>query len=188
MGSSSAKSVLRKLRMKCKLVDLSFSIGGKQRLTVELDGDFREQWNELFGKECDVTVKRFRYRRSLDANAYAWVLIGKIAQKKRITKTEVYRNAIREIGGVSDIISIKKQALPRLQKEWNSKGIGWQVEDIGGKTPGWTNVTLYYGSSIYDSKQMADLIDSLIQDAKALGIETKSEEEINSLLEEYNAK
>lgn len=188
MGSSYAKSVLRKLRMKCKLVDLSFSIGGKQRLTVELDGDFREQWDELFGKECDVTVKRFRYRRSLDANAYAWVLIGKIAQKKRITKTEVYRNAIREIGGVSDIISIKKQALPRLQKEWNSKGIGWQVEDIGGKTPGWTNVTLYYGSSIYDSKQMADLIDSLIQDAKALGIETKSEEEINSLLEEYNAQ
>ena len=174
--------------MKCKLVDLSFSIGGKQRLTVELDGDFREQWDSLHDKDCDITVKRFRQKRSLDANAYAWVLIDKIARAKRLTKTEVYRNAIREIGGVSDIISIKKQALHRLQREWNSKGAGWQIEDIGGKIPGWTNVILYYGSSVYDSRQMSDLIDSLVQDAKALGIETKSEEEINSLLEEYNAK
>lgn len=172
--------------MKCRLLDLSLSIDGKQRLLVELDGDFRQTWDELHEKDCEITVKRYRNKRSLEANAYAWVLISKIAQAKHITKTEVYRNAIREIGGVSETISIKKSAMPRLVAEWSNRGIGWQVEDIGSKIPGWTNAILYFGSSSYDTSQMADLIDSLIQDAHALGIETKSEEEINSLLEEYS--
>ena len=172
--------------MKGKLLDLAILIGGKQRLTIELDGDFREQFDNLKDCDCDISVKKFKYKRSLDANAYAWVLVDKIAQVKRITKTEVYRNAIREIGGVSDTISIKKNALPRLRAEWCSKGIGWQVEELGSNIPAWTTVILYYGSSVYDSRQMADLIDSLVQDAKALGIETKSPEEINSLLKEYD--
>lgn len=173
--------------MKGKLLDLAILIGGKQRLTIELDGDFREQFDNLKDCDCDISVKKYRYRRSLEANAYAWVLIGKIAEKKRIQRKEVYRNAVREIGGASDIVCIKKSALPRLKDEWDSKGIGWQIEEIGSKTPGWTNVILYYGSSVYDSKQMADLIDSLVQDAKALGIETETPEKIQSLLEEYNA-
>lgn len=172
--------------MKSRIVDFSVSLSGKQRITLELDGDFREQYEKLKDTEVDFSVKKWRYKRSVEANAYAWVLISKIAASKRITKTEVYRHAIREIGGVSDIISIKKAAVKRLQEQWSANGIGWQVEDIGSKIAGWTNVILYYGSSTYDTKQMADLIDSLIQDAHALGIETKSPEEIESLTKEYS--
>lgn len=172
--------------MRCRLVDLSLSLGGKQRLTVELDGDFRESFDKFKEDDCEITVKKYRDKRSLEANAYAWVLISKIAQAKHITKTEVYRNAIREIGGVSETISVKKSAMKRLVTEWSSRGIGWQVEDIGSKIPGWTNAILYFGSSSYDTSQMADLIDSLIQDAHVLGIETKPQEEIESLLKEYS--
>ena len=174
--------------MKCHLVDLSASLTGKQRLTIELDGDFRNEWDELKEYDCEVTVKRYRNKRSKEANAYCWVLVDKIAQKKRIPKSEVYRNAIRDVGGTSDLVSIKKAALPRLQEEWSRQGLGFQVEDLGGKVPGWTNVQLYYGSSTYDTKQMSDLIEILVQDAQALGIETKPEEEIRSLLEEYDAQ
>ena len=168
--------------MKCRIIDLAILVGGKQRLTLELEGDFRSQFDELHDQDCDVALKKFRYKRSLDANSYAWLLIDKIARAKRLPKKEVYRNAIKEIGGVSDTISIRRQALKRLQAEWNSRGTGWQVEEIGSPIPGWTTVILYYGSSVYDSRQMSDLIDSLVQDAKALGIETKSPEEISSLL------
>ena len=174
--------------MKSRLLDLSVSLDGKQRLLVELDGDFRDTWDSLHDVDCEITVKKYRKKRSLDANSYAWVLISKIAERKRITKTEVYRNAIREIGGVSDTFSMRKVAVKRFQEEWSKKGTGWQVEDIGSRTPGWTNVIAYYGSSTYDTKQMADLIDSLIQDAKALGIETEDDNKIKSLLEEYDAQ
>lgn len=171
--------------MKSRLVDLSISLSGKQRLTIELDGDFRPTWDELHDKDCEITVKRYRKKRSLEANAYAWVLIGKIAEKKHITKKEVYRNAIREIGGVSEVLTMKKNAVRRFQEQWDRNGIGWQVQDIGSKIAGWTNVIIYYGSSSYDTAQMSDLIDSLVQDAKALGIETEDENKIKAMLEEY---
>lgn len=171
--------------MKGRLIDLSVSLDGKQRITIELDGDFRSTWDDLHDTDCEVSVKKFRVKRSSEANAYCWVLIDRIAQKMRMSKTAVYRNAIRDIGGVSDIVSIKKTAVGRLQAEWSSRGIGWQVQDIGSRIPGWTNVILYYGSSSYDTRQMSDLIDSLVQEAQNLGIETKSPEEIQSLLKEY---
>jgi low affinity Fe/Cu permease len=53
------------------------------------------------------------------------------------------------------------------------------------KLPGCTVVILYYGSSSYDTAQMSALIDSLVQDAQALGIETRSPNEIQALLDEY---
>lgn len=173
--------------MKCKLIDLSLSIDGKQRLTVELDGDFRRTWDELHEVDCDFTVKKHRVKRSLDANAYCWVLLDKIAAKKHITRTEAYRNAIRDIGGVSDIVCVKKAALKRLKQQWEERGIGWQTEEFESPIPGWVNVILYYGSSCYDTAQMAQLIDSIVQDARSLGIETEDENKIKSLLEGYNA-
>ena len=171
--------------MKARLLDLAVSLTGKQRLTVELDGDFRSQWDELSGKDCEITVKRYRKRRSLDANAYCWVLIDKIAQKKRITRAEAYRNAIREVGGVSDIVCVKNCAVERLKQQWEAKGMGWQVETFSHSIPGWTNVILYYGSSVYDTKQFSDLLSNVIEDARSLGIEVEDENKINSMLEEY---
>ena len=172
--------------MQCRLIDLSTSLNGKQRLTVELDGDFRGTWDDLHDKECDITVKKYRKKRSLDANAYAWVLIGKIAERKRISPTEVYRHAIRDIGGIYDMVAVKNAAVPRLKQQWKAQGLGWQVEEFESAIPGWSNLMLFYGSSVYDSKQMADLIESLRQDAISLGIEVDDENKIKSLLEEYD--
>jgi hypothetical protein len=53
------------------------------------------------------------------------------------------------------------------------------------KLDGCTNVILYYGSSTYDVEQMSRLIENIVQDCKALGIETKPEAELNSLLEQW---
>ena len=171
-----------------RLLDLTFGINGKQRLTIELDKDYRYEFDELKDTDVDVTIKKHREKRSLDANAYCWVLVDKIAEKRRMSKTEVYRNAIREIGGVSDIICIQNKAAQTMKDLWTRNGIGWQVEELESKLPGCTNLVLYKGSSVFDTKQMSALIDSLVQDAKAIGIETRPDWEIQQLLEEYNAK
>ena len=55
----------------------------------------------------DLTIKEHRKKRSLDANAYAWVLIGKLADEMRIPPNEIYIEAIRSIGGNYEIIPIK---------------------------------------------------------------------------------
>lgn len=134
----------------------------------------------------DLTIKEHRKKRSLDANAYAWVLIGRLADAMRITPAEVYRQAIVNIGGNYEIVPIKEEAAQKFKEVWERQGLGWPVYDMGAsKIPGYRNLRAYYGSSTYDSRQMCQLIDNIVQDCQALGIETKSDEEIASLMEAW---
>ena len=168
--------------MRGRLVDLAFGMNRKQRITIELDEDFRTSYDQFKDTDINLTVKKYRKPRSKDANAYAWVIIDKIAEALSITKVEVYRRAIRDIGGVSEIVCVRDAAIQRLRDGWEHNGIGWQTETMPSKIEGCTNVILYYGSSTYDTKQMSTLIDHLVTDAKALGIETMSPEELASLI------
>lgn len=169
--------------MRAAIVDFSLSMSGKQRLTLELDGDFREQFDQLHENPVDVTVKRYKAKRSLDANAYAWVLIDKLAERMRLPKEEVYRDHIRHIGGVSETVCVMDRAVDKLTAAWGKYGLGWQTETFPSKIDGCTNVTLYYGSSTYDTGQMSALIDALVQSCKALNIETLPPEKLQSLME-----
>jgi len=136
----------------------------------------------------DYSLAKAKKRRSLDANAYAWVLIDKIAAVMRLGKEEVYRNAIRDIGGNSEIVCVPDKAVDTLRRCWEKNGLGWQMDTMPSKLPGCTNAVLYYGSSAYDTKQMSVLIDRLIQDAKALGIETMPPDKLAGLLEAWNGR
>ena len=170
------------------LKDLTLNRDGTQNITITVNSDFRNSFDELKEKEVTVEIKRFSKRRSLDANAYAWVLIDKIAEKMKLKKTEVYRNCIKDIGGVSTIICVKNEAVESLCHGWETHGIGWQYETMQSKIEGCTNVILWYGSSVYDSAQMATFIQNLIQDAEDLGIPTITPEEQSRLIEQWKMK
>lgn len=134
----------------------------------------------------DLEVKEHRNKRSLDSNAYAWVLIGKLADSMRITPLEVYQQSIQNIGGNYEIIPIREEAADHFKRVWEAKGMGWPCVDMGrSKIPGYKNLRAYYGSSTYDTGQMSQLIDNLVQDCKALDIETLSPEKLAVLKEEW---
>ncbi len=134
----------------------------------------------------DLIIKEHRKKRSLDANAYAWTLINRLADVLRISPVEVYQQAIINIGGNYEIIPIKEEAAAKFKEVWQKQGLGWPVFDMGAsKLQGYRNLRAYYGSSTYDTRQMSQLIDNIVQDCKALGIETKPDEEIASLLGEW---
>ena len=134
-------------------------------------------------KLYDLEVKEHRKKRSLDANAYCWTLINKIADALRITPIEIYRQAIQNIGGNYEVIPIKEEAADHFKQIWQAQGLGWPCVDMGkSKIQGYRNMRAYYGSSTYDTRQMSQLIDNLVQDCRALDIEVKSEEEIASLM------
>ena len=136
----------------------------------------------------DLEVKEHRQKRSLDANAYCWVLINKIADAMRITPKEIYRQAIQNIGGNYEIIPIKEEAAERFRQIWESQGLGWPCVDMGkSKIQGYRNLRAYYGSSTYDTRQMSVLIDNLVQDCKALDIETLTPEKLALLMEGWDA-
>lgn len=141
------------------------------------------------GRLYDIEVKEHRKKRSLDANAMAWSLINQIADVLRIPPVEVYRQAIQDLSGNSEIIPIKQEVVEQFKLAWSHNGIGWITKDMGkSKIPGYRNLMVYYGSSVYDTKQMSDLIDHLIQDCKALDIDVMSERERSLLLEEWGGK
>lgn len=139
---------------------------------------------KLKPKAYDLTVKEHRKKRSLDSNAYAWTLIGKLADAMRIPPTVVYINAIQNIGGNYEVIPIREEAVDKFKEVWTKQGLGWPCVDMGpSKIQGYRNLRAYYGSSTYDTRQMSILIDALIQDCKALDIETLSEEKLSAMME-----
>ena len=129
-------------------------------------------------EKLTIEIKPFRERRSLDANAYCWKLISEIAERLSVPKEEVYRNAIREIGGNMEVVCVRNDAVLRLRQGWERNGIGWLTDTFPSKIEGCTNVMLYYGSSSYDTRQMSRLIDNIVQDCKELGIQTDTPNEI----------
>lgn len=139
-------------------------------------------------KKWMLEIKEKKEKRSLDANSYCWALIDKLSEYTGISKVEIYKSAIKDIGGVSTIVCVQNKALDGLASAWGSKGIGWVYDRLESKKEGCTNVILYYGSSVYDTKQMARLIDHIIQDCKTVGIETLPPYKLVTMLEEWDGK
>ena len=143
-------------------------------------------------KEGDYEIavrKKEKKRRSLDANAFAWVMIHQIAAKLNISPIEVYRNAILNTGGVTEaIVCVAEEAADQLERSWVSGHLGRQVQVFPANRAGFVNMILVYGSSDYDTAQMARFIDGLVQDAEALDIETKDPGYIKSLLDSWEAR
>ena len=137
------------------------------------------------GKAYDVEIKEHREKRSLDSNAYAWLLIDRLAEKLRIPKTEIYRRYIREIGGNNETVCVTAEAADKLQSGWEHNGLGWQTDTMPSKPPGCVRVVLYYGSSTYDTAQMSRLIDLIVQDCREQGIETLPPDKLAGMMEEW---
>ena len=139
-------------------------------------------------KNClyDLLVKEHRDKRSLDANAYAWVLIDRLAEATGCPKVDIYKRAIREIGGVSDTVCVVEKAADRLERVWQKNGIGWFSERAESKLKGCVTITLYFGSSTYDTRQMSRLIDYIVADCKALGIETLPPDKLEAMKGEWS--
>lgn len=141
---------------------------------------------ELKEDKLSIEIKKYRNKHSLDANAYMWVLISKLEEKVNISKDEIYKDAIRNIG-VYEVIPVKNEAVERFIEAWTKNGLGWVCETTKSKLEGYTNVLAYYGSSTYDTAEMSRLIDLIVQECKQLNIETMSKEEFDSLIESWGA-
>ena len=171
-----------------RLKDLSFGRNGEQYITLTVKTDYCEEFDRLKDVDVSVEIKRYREKRSLDANAYAWVLIDKIAEASGETRETVYREAIRNIGGVSEVVCVQDRAKDDMRRLWTSKGTGWLCEELPSKIDGCTNLVLYAGSSVYDTAQMSRLIDLLIQEARQYGIPTDTPDQIANRLSLWESR
>ena len=126
-------------------------------------------------KEQQFEIKEYKQKRSLNANAYAWVLINKIANVMRLSKEEVYLNMLKHYGQ-SQIVSIVSEV--------NITGYFKYYEVIGTSilnNKKFNHIRVFKGSSEYDTKEMSIFIDGIVQEAKQLDIETLTPNQLAEL-------
>lgn len=137
-------------------------------------------------------IKEYRPPRSLDANAYAWVLLGKLAAATGIPREAVYREIIRELGDNCEALYIASDDLSAFETHWASKGLGWFTERTGTSLRAGNamleGIVAYYGSSAFDSAQMSRFIDLIVQECRMADIETRPKEEVMSMLERWDQR
>lgn len=171
--------------MKARLHDLSVSRDGGWLLTIHTSENVGPLFDDLRESDVDVTVKKHRKKRSLDANAYAWVLLDKLAAHYGVAREAVYRQEIQNIGGVSEVLCLRENAAATFCRSWERNGIGWMTDTGPSKLKGCVNVTVWYGSSVYDTEQMARLIDAIVQDCRDAGIETMTPRDLDALVSRW---
>lgn len=163
----------------------------KSKISLLLDTKEIEVVEQLKNEnKLNVELKKYRKKRSLDANAYFWKLLQEICELAELDTIEEYKRRVKELG-IFRQFKIENDNIKTFEKMWTAQGIAWFCEIFDTEIIGDTEfkiINAYYGSSSFNSKQMSRLIDTLVQDCKSIGIETKPKEEIESLLKEWNNK
>lgn len=178
--------------MRGKLRDLTMNPDRTFNVTVTVDTDFRESFDRLKDKDLDIEIKQHRERRSKNANAYFHILVNKISQEigesEEATKVRLvtsYGPLARTEDGKylmfilplsADATDFYKYAVLYDQREVNGVRCNcWKV---------------YKDTHMMDTKEMSQLIEGAIAEARELGIETATPKELAEMKrkwEEYEA-
>ena len=136
------------------------------------------------GKKYCVEVKEHRERRSLKANNYAWELMEQIAKASKVDKREVYHQMLmaygtdKRIDGELYTVTLKAEIELSLKTDEylyvHTSFIGESV--LNGKLA--YHYKVIKGSSEYNTKEMSDFIDGIVQEAQQLDIDTRTPDEI----------
>lgn len=174
------------MKVKGKINNISFDLKGNAILSLDIyeKNTLIREYEPLKNVEVlDIEIKKHRNNRSLNANAYCWVLLQKLAEVLKTTKDELYLQMLDRYGIFTHII-VKPNAVEKVKQEWRT------VRELGKvKLNGKEGIQLqcYFGSSTYDTKEMANFIDGIVRECQDLGIETITPNELEALKSSWNA-
>lgn len=160
--------------MRGRIIDFSVGFNRKQRITLEVDGDFRHQYDALKDKDVEVRISQWKDKRSLNANAYFHALVNEIARVCKATDTEIKRNLVLEYGVVArdingQIVGFKLPPSVEVDDIYPYTRLHSQVVE-NGKT--FNCYLLYKRTADLNTAEFSRLLEGAIQEAKELGIET----------------
>ena len=167
------------------IVDIVRTFEGKFRVTFEVDSI--DEINGITGA-IQIIVKRITQRRSLNANAYFHVLVGKIAEKLHISKQRAKNELLgkygqRELADSGQLIISVRSDIDMMEREdLHCVPVGYgKVNDTE-----FTHWAIVRPSHTYDNLEMSALITGTVDDAKELGIQTLTPAEIERMKSLWN--
>ena len=164
--------------MKGRIIDYSMSMDGRQRVTLELDTDFREGYEALKEAELEIEIRKWRARRSRDANAYFHVLVNQIAMARGLSDDEVKRDLVVQYGAAARDsdgmrIAFKLPAAVDVDNIYPYTRMYKEIEESG---KSFKCYLVYKQTREMDSKEMSHLIEGAITVAQELNIDTDTPE------------
>ena len=136
----------------------------------------------------DVTIEKHKKRRSLNANAYFHVLVGKLANKLRTSNTFMKNRLICEYGQPL-IINGQLQHIgssidwEHLMEYMHCSPAPFDMQPDDDSTV----YLIYRGSHTYTQEEMQTLIAGTVDDCKTQGIETLTPAEIERMVNAWHA-
>jgi hypothetical protein len=162
-----------------KIQGLSQDFGTRRvtlTLSVNEEAAAKMLWDELHeADKLSIKIDRYRERRSLNANNYAWKLLTEIANVLRTSKDEVYLEMLKRYGQSEIISALAHIPIGEYVKYCEEAG----ESTLNGKL--FKHYKVYKGSSEFDQREMAIFLDGVISEAKELGIQTETPSEIARL-------
>lgn len=159
-------------------------ISGKWLITFEADENITGYIDKIKDKLLRITCKTYREKRSLDANAYAWVLMQKIAEATHTDKWTIYLRCLERYSRVFTHILVLPAAVEMAKAEWRATlELGEVVlrnEETGDEVT-FVQLQCYAGSSSFDTKEMSVFLSGIVDECKGLGIETLSPAKIDEM-------
>lgn len=153
---------------------------GSRRVTLTLSVNEEAAAKMLYddlndAEKLSIKIDRYREKRSLNANNYAWKLLTEIGNVLRTGKDEVYLEMLKRYGQ-SEIISVLAHIpISEYVKYCEEAG----SSTLNGKL--FKHYKVYKGSSEFDTREMSIFIDGVVSEAKELGIQTMTPDEIANL-------
>lgn len=156
---------------------------GKVNITFEVNE--RSVLQEIENiKDCErlsIEAKKYREKRSLDANGTLWFCIGKIAEELRADKWDIYLKMLKRYGKYTYIV-VKENAVDAMKSQWRECEVVGEITVNDKKA---VQMLCYFGSSTYDTKEFSVLLDGVISEMKELGLETPTSDEMRVALERW---
>lgn len=182
--------------MKCtgRLKDISLDYFSKQAvISLAVNEDIREEYEKLHDKEkLSIEIKQYRAKRSLNANAYFHVLVGKLADALSTSKPYMKNLLLQRYGQLAiendSVVSfIIRDDIDVMEREEIHLKITDRVRTMDdGKL--YRVYLLMRGSHTYNTYEMSKLIDGTVQEAKEQGIETATPDEIRRMKEQWKVE
>ena len=170
-------------------------VTGNWNVTISTGQNIEEAIQTFSGKEIDVKLKQHREKRSLDANAYYWCLLTKLARIHGWSNAEAHNRMLRDYGQYEQVegqlIAVPLPDTDQTEREVLSKmeyhlALSPKVTIMKGETK--RVYLLLRGSSTYNAEEMARLISGLIEECRYSGIpdsEIMTSFEKRKLYEQY---
>lgn len=171
-----------------RLIDVVQTVERKFRVTFEVDAV--DEIRGMENKEISLTITKTAKKRSLNANAYFHVLVGKIADKMAISKPKCKNMMLGRYGqrwidnDAPLILSVLSEHDMMEQELLHCTPVGTAF--LQGKE--FTHWAVCRPTHEYNSTEMAHLIDGTVQEAKDLGIETLSPAELERMVKGWHVQ